>query len=331
VKFGPVQTQDAEGAILAHSVYVGTKRLRKGAALSQEDIAKLTDAGISEVIVAQLEDGDVPENEAASQIADGISNPQAAGLNSTSAFTGRVNLNAARSGVVRVDAAKISALNSVNPMITIATVPDHHLADAGTMLATIKIISFAVPREDVEKARFHISDAISVHSPELKTARLIVTELEGVRSEKGIQAIKDRLSRWDVELTAIAHCPHAAESLMAELNGCEEDLVLILTASATSDINDIAPAAVVKAGGAIERFGMPVDPGNLLFIGGLAASKVIGLPGCARSPALNGTDWVLARVICGIDVSSNDIAAMGVGGLLKDIPTRPHPRSRKAK
>jgi len=41
---------------------------------------------------------------------------------------------------------------------------------------------------------------------------------------------------------------------------------------------------------------------------------------------------VLSRVVCGVDVGNKDIAAMGVGGLLKEIPTRPMPRSgRKAK
>jgi molybdenum cofactor cytidylyltransferase len=53
---------------------------------------------------------------------------------------------------------------------------------------------------------------------------------------------------------------------------------------------------------------------------------VIGLPGCARSPALNGADWVLERLACGLALTDDDIAAMGVGGLLKEIPIRPQPR-----
>ena len=83
----------------------------------------------------------------------------------------------------------------------------------------------------------------------------------------------------------------------------------------------------------MRHFGMPVDPGNLLFLGELSGRTVIGLPGCARAPALNGADWVLSREICGISVSARDIAGMGVGGLLKEIPTRPQPRrgSRLAK
>ena len=107
--------------------------------------------------------------------------------------------------------------------------------------------------------------------------------------------------------------------------------MLILTASATSDEHDVGPAALLAAGGQLIRFGMPVDPGNLLFVGRLGHKTVVGLPGCARSPALNGADWVLERIASGIQVSDRDIAAMGVGGLLKEISTRPQPRGGVAK
>jgi molybdenum cofactor cytidylyltransferase len=103
-------------------------------------------------------------------------------------------------------------------------------------------------------------------------------------------------------------------------------MVLILTGSATSDPRDVGPEAVRRAGGEVLHVGMPVDPGNLLFLARLGEMPVIGLPGCARSPALNGADWVLERVICGVPVGPAEIAAMGVGGLLKEIPTRPRPR-----
>jgi molybdenum cofactor cytidylyltransferase len=103
-------------------------------------------------------------------------------------------------------------------------------------------------------------------------------------------------------------------------------LILILTGSATSDLRDTAPEALRKAGGKVVHFGMPVDPGNLLFMGRLGRVPVIGLPGCAKSPALNGADWVLERVMCGVPVTARAISAMGVGGLLKEIPSRPKPR-----
>jgi molybdenum cofactor cytidylyltransferase len=73
---------------------------------------------------------------------------------------------------------------------------------------------------------------------------------------------------------------------------------------------------------------MPVDPGNLLLLGSINGIDVIGIPGCARSPKLNGFDWVLQRLLANLSVESVDIMRMGSGGLLKDIITRPLPRAK---
>ncbi|TIO38818.1 MAG: 4-diphosphocytidyl-2C-methyl-D-erythritol kinase, partial [Mesorhizobium sp.] len=99
------------------------------------------------------------------------------------------------------------------------------------------------------------------------------------------------------------------------------DMVVIFGASALADFADVIPAAIEKAGGKVIRAGMPVDPGNLLVLGTLDGKRVIGAPGCARSPKENGFDWVLDRLIAGLDVTAGDIAGMGVGGLLMEIPS----------
>ncbi len=104
------------------------------------------------------------------------------------------------------------------------------------------------------------------------------------------------------------------------------EMIIVFGASAVTDPQDVIPAAIGKAGGRVERVGMPVDPGNLLVLGSVGAVPVIGAPGCARSPKENGFDWVLARILAGDTPTSPEIAAMGVGGLLKEIPTRPQPR-----
>ena len=71
-----------------------------------------------------------------------------------------------------------------------------------------------------------------------------------------------------------------------------------------------------------------MDPGNLILLASFKGTPVVGSPGCARSPKLNGFDWVLWRLMAGLDVNGEDIMKMGGGGLLKDIASRPLPRGR---
>ncbi|NOD46075.1 MULTISPECIES: molybdopterin-binding protein [unclassified Ruegeria] len=331
MRFGPVPVAQAEGAILAHSVTAGERKLRKGLALQPEDIVQLTQAGLSEVIVARLDPGDCHEDEAARALAAALApDAAAANLRVTEAFTGRVNLLADGPGVAVLDVAALERFNQVNPMITVATVPQHQQMGPGGMVATIKVISYAVPVEDVQRAAALAQGAIRLARPVHQTAGLIVTDIPGgPPNEKGIAAIRGRVELLDMELSDVQIVPHRVDALAKAVSQSDGDVLMILTGSATSDPEDVAPSAVRLAGGQVDRFGMPVDPGNLLFLGALRDRPVIGLPGCARSPALNGADWVLSRIACGIETTGAHIAAMGVGGLLKEIPTRPQPRAKR--
>jgi molybdenum cofactor cytidylyltransferase len=330
MKFGPVPVARAEGAILAHSVRLPGGMLKKGHLLGAADVAALVAAGTRRVTVAQLAPGDVAENDAAQRLAEAlVPDAQAVGLSLDPAFTGRVNIRATGPGVVQLDTGAIAALNAVDPMITLATVPNWQRVIAGTMVGTVKIISYAVDGVALDAACAAGAGALRRVAPVARTAALIVTQAQGGpprRDAKGIASVEARLAALDVAMTEVMTVPHEAGAVAAALAGAEADVLLILTASATSDVQDVAPAGIVAAGGRLVRFGMPVDPGNLLVLGALGSRPVIGLPGCARSPALNGADWVLERVVCGVDVTAADIAAMGVGGLLKEIPTRPQPR-----
>ncbi|MEM9585578.1 MAG: molybdopterin-binding protein [Pseudomonadota bacterium] len=324
--FGAVPVAEALGGILAHSLQVGPTRLRKGRVLSDQDLRDLTAAGIADVTVAILGADDVEENDAALRVARSLVVEGDPLVELSSAFTGRVNVIAKGPGIARIDAKAIDALNACDPMITCATVAPLTRLDAGGLIATIKIISYGVSKASLLQA-LQMHGTVGLIAPKLKSARLIVTETSPQTDpEKGVAAIRGRLDRLGVDLSTVVIRPHQVAPIADAIAQAEEDLILILTASATSDPEDTAPEALRQAGGKVRRFGMPVDPGNLLFTGRLAGKPVMGLPGCARSPALNGADWVLEREICGVEVTAADIAAMGVGGLLKEIPQRPQPR-----
>lgn len=336
MRFGPVPLAEAEGAVLAHSLQAGGVRLRKGRSLAAADVAALAAAGLTHAVVARLEPGDRSEDAAAEDLARALApDPAALGLVASAPFTGRANLFAAAPGVLRVDAAAVDRLNAIDPAITLATLPDWSRVAARQMIATVKIIPYGVAGAMVEAAAAALgaAPALRVHPFLPATATLILTRIPGMKESlvaKGAAAVAARLASLGLALRPPVTVPHETAAVAAALAAAAVGPVLILGGSATSDAADTCPAALAAAGGRLLRFGMPVDPGNLLFIGDQAGRPVVGLPGCARSPALNGADWVLERLAAGLAVGDADIARMGVGGLLKEIPVRPQPRAGAA-
>lgn len=330
MQFGPVPLAQALGAILAHSVQVGPARLRKGMVLTAADLESLARLGVAEVTVARLTGDDVAEDAAAARLAAAlVPDPIGQGLSVTAAFTGRVNLVASGPGLVELRLAALHALNRIDPAITLATLAPLTRVARGTLVGTVKIIAYAVSGAALAQACGLAAAALRVRPVVRQTAALILTEVPGQDpklSAKGRRVIEARLKALGMRLGTFEVVPHEASAIAAALARCPDEMLLILTGSATSDLHDTAPQALRRAGGTVQRFGMPVDPGNLLFLGALADRPVIGLPGCARSPALNGADWVLERLACGIPITSDDIAGMGVGGLLKETPLRGQPR-----
>jgi molybdenum cofactor cytidylyltransferase len=147
--------------------------------------------------------------------------------------------------------------------------------------------------------------------------------------DKTLKVTAERLAPSGATIVAERRVPHQKEALAKALEevlreGAE--LVVVFGASAIADRRDVIPAAVEAIGGRIEHFGMPVDPGNLLLLADAGGRPVLGAPGCARSPKENGFDWVLMRLLAGLEVPREAISGLGVGGLLMEIITRPQPR-----
>lgn len=328
MRFGPVPLAEAEGATLAHSLEAGGLRLRKGRRLAPADLEALAAAGVREVIAARLDPGDLAEDAAAEAVAEVLAAP---GLTVSAPFAGRANLFAEAAGVLRVDRAAVDRLNALDPAVTLATLPDWSRVAPRQMTATVKIIPYGVAGATVAAARAALAGGALRLAPfRPGRASLILTRVPGMKPSllaKGAAAVEARLAALGLDLRPPVIVAHETGAVAEALRAAGDGLVLILGASAASDAADACPAAIEAAGGRLIRFGMPVDPGNLLFIGALGARPVIGLPGCARSPALNGADWVLERVVCGAPPDAAAIGAMGVGGLLKEIPGRPRPRA----
>lgn len=333
--FGETPLDEAEGAILAHSLRLEARSLKKGRMLAADDVAVLRDAGYASVIAARLEADDVAEGAAADRLAAAVAGP---GLTVSASFTGRANLYAETAGVVTYDPARLDAFNLVDEAITLALVPPFQAVEAGQMVATLKIISFAVPGDRVlltEEIGRRDRAMVALHPYRATKVGLVQSRLPGTKEsvlDSTFEVTRARLHPMGCEIRHEERCGHATEELARAIDATlrhDARLILVSGASAVVDRRDVVPAAIERAGGVVEHFGMPVDPGNLMLIGRIGDIPVIGLPGCARSPKLNGFDWVLQRLIAGLPVGRPQIGRMGAGGLLKEIPTRPMPRSRR--
>jgi molybdenum cofactor cytidylyltransferase len=309
--FGPTPLDQAEGAILAHSLKFGRINFKKGRVLSAKDLEALAGAGWTSVIAARPEPGDLHEDAAATAVAEMLVGE---GLTASAAITGRCNLIAGQRGLLVVDGERLDRLNQVDEAITVATL-----------------------EAAVERCREIAGEAgplIRIAPYGARRVALVQTSLPGIKPgllDKARRAIDARLAALDCPPAEELRCGHdegevatAIEALATR--GCE--IVLVSGASAIVDRRDVVPAGMVRAGAAIEHFGMPVDPGNLILLARRGDTALVGLPGCARSPKLNGFDWVLQRLVAGLPVARRDIMLMGAGGLLKEIAGRPLPRAQ---
>jgi molybdenum cofactor cytidylyltransferase len=337
MKFGPVAPAEAKGGIVVHSIRKGALVLRKGTLVGDAEIASLQAAGVAAITVARLEPGDVSEDTAAAELAAAVAGD---GVTVDRAFTGRANLFARSAGIVVVDKVGVDRFNEVDPDITLATLAGFAPVVAGKMIATVKIIPFAVARAGRDRALEVAREAaplVRVAPYRIRKVGVISTVLPGLADkviEKTLRVTAERLAPAGAAIVAERRVPHETAALaraLDEVLAAGAELVLVFGASAIADRRDVIPAAVEAVGGTLEHFGMPVDPGNLILVAAAHGRPVLGAPGCARSPKENGFDWVLVRLLCGLPVRRGDLTAMGVGGLLMEIVTRPQPRAVEEK
>jgi len=335
MEFGKIPVDAAKGAILAHSVTLGAGVLKKGKVLDEADIAALAENNIDSVYAAKLAPDDINENDAAITIGRVLAG---ANVKVEATASGRANLFAKQSGVVEIDAGIINQLNAIDESLTVACLMPFERVEQGQMLATVKIIPYAVTKTTMDAGLAVVDKGapIAVAAFEPKRVGLIITRLEQTKQsliEKTEQVMAERIEGAGSILGRVSVVNHDANAVSLALNTTSphHDVALVFGASAIVDRADVVPVAVLQVGGKIEHLGMPVDPGNLLLLAKIGEMPVIGVPTCARSLKRNGFDWVLERLLAGIRVTGGDLQGMGVGGLLKEIASRPHPRARLKK
>jgi hypothetical protein len=320
--------EDAVGHILCHNLadVGGRKAFAKGHIVQADDLPRLANLGLRALRVALLHPGDLHEDAAAARLGAAVAGP---GVIVTPPHAGRVNLRAAHIGPLAVNVDALLAINDLDGL-TVATLSAHSLARPGKTLATMKIIPFAVPAADLERAE-EIGRAagwvLRVPAIALRAVgvALVSSPAAHLRVERGVYpAIAGRvidLGGRVIGLRTVEPDEAAVAAALADLRAVGAELIIVAGETSVVDSDDVTPRAIRLAGGQIEHYGAPVEPGNLLllaYLDGLAGASlpVMGAPGCVRSRDANIVDLLLPRLMAGEQIRRRDIVALGHGGLL---------------
>ncbi len=326
---GGVQRGGARGA--------GRRVLRKGVRLTAAHLDQLRALGVESVEVAlptaNPADPDVWEDEAARQISEAL---HAEHVGAKKGVGGRVNFFADAPSVFFADAERLLALNRL-PGVTLATAPQHAVFPPGLFaaaastsprarqVATLKIIPYAIPQSVLDQAVALVSQPAPLWLLRPLFARraalLVVGDPAGhARLRAQFEPpTRDRLRALGSELVHLAYAAQdeaAVAGATARLSS-DYDFLIIVGQTSIMDVDDLIPRALRRAGAAVTVNGAPVDPGNLLVVAFAGnGTPVLCAPGCARSPARNVVDSVLPRLLVGERLSDEEVAALGLGGLL---------------
>ncbi len=331
MKFGEKPITACLGDLLVYSVRIPNGKLPKGTRLTKTHIEKLRLMGIERLLVASLQKQDIDENLAAKLLSTAFYKK---GFKLSVPATGRVNFIAEHLSISRLDIEKINKLNEIDEAITFATVLPDQLLTKGQMVATLKIIPYAVSKRSLDKAIKLIKggELLSCRQIIPRNFSLIQTTFEDTKPSILLateNVTRTRLAQLECSLIDCQIVEHSADYVSQALIRARKQgaqAFLLCGASAIADRLDVLPKALKMAGGEIIHFGLPVDPGNLSMVGNWDGMFVLGMPGCARSPKLNGLDWLLQKSLAGIKLDKSELSRMAVGGLLADIASRPLPR-----
>lgn len=310
------------GRVLMHDIGHG---LRKGTVLGPEHVASLQ--AIPEVHLAELDEDDVHEDEAARRLGAAIAGP---GTRVEGPVQSQVRVVAERRGLLRVDREAVDGLNQL-PAVGVFTLVDGQAVEASEEVAGAKVTPVAVPGLTVREAERLAAESRPVLRVEpyrpLRTLMVVTERLKPKARTLFAQAVTRKLGWYGAELLAVREVARSGEAVRAAYEGAREvGAELILFAGASSiDPLDAAYAELHAAGGELLRQGAPAHPGSMLWLGRLDRAVVLGVASCAGFGKNTSLDLVLPFVFAYGEAGALDFARLGYGGLIEEGAGRRFP------
>ena len=308
---------------LAHSIKANNKLLKKGLVLKKQDIFNLKKDGVKELYVFQESKTDINEDMASNRIAKFLSGRN---IYCAKPVNGRADLFSTINGMIDFNCKLLASLNYYNADVAISMIKNEKIVKKNQLVGNIKILPFAINRKKILKITNNSKylNLISVKEKTIRKVALIISTSEkNNKIEKIIlKSLNFRLNSFDMKINNILFNKHSIDALkinIANLIKNKHDLILIYGSTSIVDKNDIIPRSIRSAEGKVISFGAPTDPGNLLMLGNIKNTNIIGVPGCAKSISRNGFDIVLEKICFGKKVSKYTLAEMSNGGLFKSL------------
>ena len=327
-----IPLNDAVGTILIHHIADanGRKALAKGHVITANDIATLRALGQETVYAARLDPGDVREDEAATRLAQTMAGT---GIVLSKAFCGRVNFYPTGNGFLQINRDALKRINALQG-VTLATLQRYSHLTPRKMLATLKTVGLALPESTLLEA----DKIVGARGPVLSVVPLAVKQVALIftGSERGQARTKasfapplcariEALGARVISETCVGDDAASIAATLVTALDAGAQMVILAGETSVMDLDDITPHGIRQAGGEIEFYGAPFEPGSLTLLAYIprqgsnqVSVPIIGAPGCARSSKPSSLDFILPGLCAGERISRADLIEWAEGGLLMD-------------
>lgn len=323
-----IRTEEAVGHVLCHDITQIIRGVtkdavfRKGHIVTEEDIPVLLSVGKESLYVWENDESMLHENDAAKILYE-ISN--GGSMHPTDIKEGKIELIADIDGLLKIDRELLKEVNSFGQMMIASRHGDTPIRK-GDKVAGTRIIPLVIERERMDAVSnlaanrriFHILPYI------IKTAGIVTTGnevLKGRIKDDFTPVIFDKLKEYGIEIAAHDTPGDDNEKITSAILAMADkgiDMV-VCTGGMSVDPDDRTPLAIKNTGADVVSYGAPVLPGAMFMLAYLARAgkkiPVIGLPGCVMYAKRTIFDLMLPRIAAGDEVTADEIASLGEGGL----------------
>ena len=336
-----IKTVDAEGAVLCHDITQIIRGVtkdavfRKGHIVTREDIPVLLSVGKDTLYVWEKEEGMLHEDEAAEVLCEICKGEH---MDRSQPKEGKIELTAACDGLLKIDAKALKEVNAFGQMM-IATRHGNFAVKKGDKLAGTRIIPLVIEEEKMKKVKAQTMELtggkpiLELKPFQHKQVGIITTGNEvfhGRIQDTFTPVIVNKLAEFNAEVTDHVTWDDDDKKVTASILDMIEkgaDIV-ICTGGMSVDPDDKTPLAIKNTGARIVSYGAPVLPGAMFLLayydrveqGKNRRTVIMGLPGCVMYAKRTIFDLVLPRVMADDEVTADELAALGMGGLCLNCP-----------